>query len=373
MPWNGSGTFNRIMSWIADASAGIDITASRFDTDTNDITSNGFANCLTRDGQGSATGNLPMNGFRHTGVGNGVARSDYVSMGQVQDAVALNWSVAGGSADALTVAYTPALTLLVDGQLCFVRGSATANITTAPTLQVNGGAIHPITKDGGLPLAVGDLAGVGVEYILRYNLANTRWDMLNPTQPNPYAIVPLGGMIPYTGSVAPNANFVLPFGQAISRTTYAAYFALVGTAFGVGDGSTTFNVPDMRGRSIFGQDNMGGSAANRITVGGGNFDGTMLGGTGGSQNHTLTTAEMPVHGHSVTDNGHSHTSNSGAAFWSSSGSPISSFATSVGVSVQTQPTTSANVTGVTINNAGSGNAHPQMPPAAILTFILRVL
>ena len=55
------------------------------DTDTGDITTNGLGNCLTRDGQGQPTANLPMAGFRHPGVANGVARTDYAALGQAQD------------------------------------------------------------------------------------------------------------------------------------------------------------------------------------------------------------------------------------------------------------------------------------------------
>src|SRR5262249_56664787 len=109
---------------------------------------------------------------------------------------------------------------------------------------------------------------------------------LNGLAANPYGI-PLGGLLPYVGSSAPNSAFALPFGQAISRATYATLFSLISTTFGTGDGSTTFNLPDLRGRAVFGLDNMGGSAASRITVAGGNFNGTTLGGTGGAENHTL--------------------------------------------------------------------------------------
>lgn len=84
MPWLGNGTFSRIYSWVSDAAAGIDITASRTDTDTDNITVAGFNNVLTRDGQGSASQNLPMNTFRHTGCGNGVAATDYATVGQMQ-------------------------------------------------------------------------------------------------------------------------------------------------------------------------------------------------------------------------------------------------------------------------------------------------
>jgi hypothetical protein len=83
MGWNGSGIFTRGYSWINDAANSIPITASRMDADTNDIVSNGLNNCLTRDGQGIPTANLPMNGFRHTGASNGVAPTDYATMGQI--------------------------------------------------------------------------------------------------------------------------------------------------------------------------------------------------------------------------------------------------------------------------------------------------
>src|SRR5215472_5146303 len=64
---------------------------------------------------------------------------------------------------------------------------------------------------------------------------------------NPYNI-PLGGMLDFIGSTTPNSSFVFPTGQAISRTTYAKLFALVGTTYGSGDGSTTFYIIDMTGR-----------------------------------------------------------------------------------------------------------------------------
>jgi microcystin-dependent protein len=87
---------------------------------------------------------------------------------------------------------------------------------------------------------------------------------------------------------------VLPYGQAISRTTYSSLFSLLSTTYGTGDGSTTFNVPDLRGRVIAGKDDMGGSAASRlsstsITSG----SPTTLGGSGGADTKTLITANLP--------------------------------------------------------------------------------
>lgn len=186
MSWNGAGVFVRLYSWVADAAAGINISSTRTDADTNNITSNGFGNCLTRDGQGVATANLPMANFRHTGVGNGVARSDYAALGQAQDAT-INWVAAGGTADVITATYVPALTALVDGQLCFFRASA-ANATTTPTFSPNSLTARTITRAGGTALSVGDIPGALGECILRYNLANTRWELLNPATLVPGAL-----------------------------------------------------------------------------------------------------------------------------------------------------------------------------------------
>jgi len=104
---------------------------------------------------------------------------------------------------------------------------------------------------------------------------------------NPFAS---GMLMPYAGSSAPS-GWLLCYGQAISRTTYSDLFAAIGTTYGAGDTTTTFNVPDLRGRSLFGQDNMGGSAASRLTTAGSGVDGTTLGASGGNQalaSHTHT-------------------------------------------------------------------------------------
>lgn len=102
--FNGSGNFSFTYSWVNDAANGIPITASRMDTQFNDA-ANGFDLCLTRDGQGSASANLPMNGFKFTGLGNGSLPQDSATFGQLTTATgalygfigALTLSTAGGS------------------------------------------------------------------------------------------------------------------------------------------------------------------------------------------------------------------------------------------------------------------------------------
>jgi microcystin-dependent protein len=102
--------------------------------------------------------------------------------------------------------------------------------------------------------------------------------------------VPIGTLIDYGGTATPS-GWLQCFGQQVSTTTYAALFAVLGTTYGSGVG--TFGIPDFRGRAAFGNDGMGGVAAGRITVAGGNFDGLVYGGTGGGQNQTLTASQIP--------------------------------------------------------------------------------
>ena len=91
---------------------------------------------------------------------------------------------------------------------------------------------------------------------------NDNWDSID-TLLNQF--IPIGTIQSYAGTASPNAKWLLCDGAAVSRTTYATLFALVATSYGVGDGSTTFNLPDYRGRAGVGLDNLGGSSANRIT------------------------------------------------------------------------------------------------------------
>jgi len=104
--------------------------------------------------------------------------------------------------------------------------------------------------------------------------------------------VPSGAVFPFAGGSAPS-GFILCFGQAISRSTYSDLFTAIGTTYGTGDGSSTFNLPDLRGRAVAGQDDMGGSSANRLTGQTGGVDGDTLGGTGGEETVTLLNANMP--------------------------------------------------------------------------------
>lgn len=165
-----------------------------------------------------------------------------------------------------------------------------------------------------------------------------------------------GMVMPFAGATAPT-GWLLCYGQAVSRTTYADLYAICGTTYGAGDGSTTFNVPDLRGRVAAGQDDMGGSSANRLTNQTGGLNGDGLGNTGGSETHTLTTAQMPAHTHDAgtynfalqTGTQASNTLPDGA-----SGSSASTFSIS-GNSGST----------------GGGGAHNNVQPTIILNYIIK--
>lgn len=157
--------------------------------------------------------------------------------------------------------------------------------------------------------------------------------------------VPTGVPVPWLTDTAPS-GYLLCFGQAVSRNAYAALFAVIGTTFGTGDGKTTFNLPDLRGRVPLGKDNMGGASANRVIA----PEADALGGVEGAEKHTLTVAEMPSHSHGVKTVG--------------SVSPFEFVLDKVSSS-QTLNDFS------TILNTGGGGAHPNMPPYITFNWIIK--
>ena len=181
--------------------------------------------------------------------------------------------------------------------------------------------------------------------------------------------VPVGSVTAFAGSSAPS-GWLLCYGQAIDRTQYSGLFAVISTTYGTGDGSTTFNVPDMRGRVAAGKDDMGGSAASRLTSTVLSASNT-LGATGGVETVTLTSAQsgVPAHGHGTT----------GTENYSSFGIGYLLNSTGRSFSVTTaNPALVATVDGQshthTVNNntaANASQAHTNTQPTIVLNYIIK--
>lgn len=159
----------------------------------------------------------------------------------------------------------------------------------------NGAGPVTLTVDGigrnlrsspGVELLAGTLIA-GTPYVAMFNQADNVF-YLRGFYGNPYNIPLLGG-IDYWGTTAPNSSFVFPTGQAVSRTIYSAAFSIIGTTYGAGDGSTTFNLPDKTGRVSA----MKEASAARLTSAIGGVDGGTLGAAGASQSVTVLQANLP--------------------------------------------------------------------------------
>lgn len=175
---------------------------------------------------------------------------------------------------------------------------------------------------------------------------------------------PVGKVDDYAGS-SPPATWMFCYGQAISRSTYADLFSAIGTNYGAGDGSTTFNLPDLRGRVIAGRDNMGGVDSGRLSSTFGDFA-RVLNGAFGAAVHLLTTGQMPSHTHGVNDPGHSH--GAGYAIAALAGSNAKAPSALLDNVDQTQ----VIGTGISIQSTGGFEAHNNTQPTMIMNKIIKV-
>jgi microcystin-dependent protein len=169
---------------------------------------------------------------------------------------------------------------------------------------------------------------------------------------------------------------VWPNGQNLSRASYAALFGALGTTYGAGDGSTTFGTPDIRGRGLFALDNLGGTAANRITSGVSGIAGATLGAAGGDERIGTHghTGSQAAHNHGITDPGHAHDAFN---YWRQYNgvNQDGGFGAGSTASLSGAP---SKTTGITINNATpaitindfAGGAAANMPPAMMAAYAL---
>ena len=275
MPFNGSGTFTRIYNWVTDKNQNINIIASRMDGEDDNFAS-GLSNCITKDGQTVLTQNIPFNSKKITGLANGVNIDDAINLGQLQNNQFLYLGTTGGSADFYTLSPNPLITSYATTQQFTIKINA-SNLTTTPYLQISGIANPSSTavikklnaSKTEVALEVGDLLINGI-YKFQRNSTNNAWIVLNPEKPfvnltngtqatsttaGIQTLIPIGNITMWPSNGGIPANYLICEGAAISRTNYANLFSVIGTIWGAGDGSTTFNVPDFRGLFLRGYDN----------------------------------------------------------------------------------------------------------------------
>lgn len=176
------------------------------------------------------------------------------------------------------------------------------------------------------------------------------------------AVIVPGSIMDWAGTIVPE-GYLACDGSAISRINYPQLFSVLGTTWGPGDGSTTFNLPDFRGRVLIGAN--------------GSYP---VGGTGGSPTVTLSVANLPAHNHAVTDPGHTHTiTDPGHSHTvpasSSAGSAGALTGTALAGSTGTATTgitVNSATTGITTQNTGSGTAVNILPPYAVVMRIIKI-
>lgn len=195
-------------------------------------------------------------------------------------------------------------------------------------------------------------------------------DATNVRQVQTVTETPAGSIIDFGGSSVPS-GWLLCDGSAISRTTYAVLFAAISTTWGAGNGTTTFNLPDLRGRSRAGRDNMGGSAAGRITTAASGIDGLTIGAAGGAQGVILTMTEIPI----FTPSGAVSVAYPSQAYLLATGG--TSYQAGSSASAFNNYTTAATtppdsrVFNLVMSQLGGGQGHQNMQPTAIVNSIIK--
>lgn len=183
-------------------------------------------------------------------------------------------------------------------------------------------------------------------------------------------IIPTGTITQYAASSAPT-GWLLCDGSAVSRSTYATLFGVIGEDYGAGDGSTTFNVPNLQGKVAVGYES-------------GDADFGTLADTGGAKTVTLTSAQSGLPAHNHTQNAHNHTQDAHSHDIYAPSSNLAAGGSSVGNELvgsgkdtgnDTRPATATNRAATATNNANTAanasEAHTNLQPFIVLNYIIK--
>lgn len=261
-------------------------------TSLNTLTTNlgTIAELFKRNGSVTATGNFALGGFRITGLADGIAGTDAATVTQVNTASASLASLANS----------------------FIKRDGT-NSPSADVpwnnKKITGLATPTVSTDAATKAYVDGISA---------------------------SAAPTGAVVQYAGAAAPT-GWLACDGGAVSRVTYATLFALVGTTFGPGDGATTFNVPDTRGRAAIGIGTGTGLTARALAQ------------TGGSERVALAVSELPSHSHVYR--------------WG--------IAPGGGPGPDSDAPVGDNTNSASTDTTGTGSTHENMPPWLVLNFIIK--
>ena len=279
------------------------------------------------------------------------------------------------AADAVNKQQLDTLQVFLDGLEADLLGSLFTNGTNQMLAPLNMGGnrvefmADPINVSDGVTKQYHDaaFASVTVNYVKRDgSLAMLGNLNMAPTQDGDgitrgyllqvlaaIAVTPSGSVAAFAGDeISLPAGWLLCNGQAVSRSTFAALFAAVGTVYGVGNGTTTFNLPDLRGRTIAGKDNMGGTSANLLT----DPLADTLGGGFGAETHLLTAAQIPAHTHTYSDK-YVQNGAGGADLGPANTNVTSQF---------------TDQTGRVSGSAGGGLSHANVQPTMVLNMMIKI-
>ena len=323
MPWSGGifsrtdGTRSGTDVWTRAKAALVGILATSHDTHDQDVAT-GINNCLARDGQNAATGDLNAGLHKVINVATCTATTDAGNKDYIDAGDAASMAASMAASQPLNAALTAVSTLGQPGYGTLPTGAMIDHLDSA--------APAGWVLASGLTLGDASSAATG--------RANADTAALFALLWNAYA----------------NSILAVSGGHGASAAAdYAAHKTII--------------IPDLRGRVAAGADNMGGTAASRLTST--TVDGTVIGTSGGEQTHTLSTAELAAHTHVLTDPGHAHTYTryayqaggaSGTQFWAGDGAQ----------------NTGAATTGITLANTGSGNAHNNVQPTWVTNKIIKL-
>ena len=353
-----SGTFSLDTSTYLTANQSITLSGDVTGTGTTAITTTLATVSIAKGGTGQTTQQAAINALTGTQSSGKYLRSDgtnaILASIQAADVPTLNQNTTGSSA------------------------SCTGNSATATSLAGGGAGQIPYNTGSG---ATSFLAAGTSGQLLQSNGTSAPSWVASPG-------VPTGSLMPYAGSSAPT-GYLLCDASAVSRTTYATLFGVIGTTYGAGDGSTTFNLPDLRGRLPMGAGtgtglNSSGTGLPSGTAQTARTRGQWL----GEETHLLTTAELASHTHANTVSGgstgnagsHTHTfSKEVLTYVGSGGSRYDPYPGSVwtgspaaGLTLSTQADHSHTFTpSITNVAAGSGSRHDTIPPCVVLNYIIK--